>query len=221
MKKTPEPIRSFTWPHYTFAQKVFLPGLFRLLGGWRVFGREKVPLKGGALVCSNHTSFLDPPVLGAALPRRTYYFAKKELFEIPIFGSIIRKCYAFPVEREVGDREAVRNAIRLVSEGELLILFPEGGRSPDGTLQAGGIGAALIASRGGVPILPAAVRGSDKALPLHAKFLHRAKVSVAFGDPIYPEGEKLTKEQLQELTDRLMVQIAALQQQLEEAARGR
>ena len=221
MKKTPEPVRSFTWPHYTFMRKVFLPALFHLLGGWRVFGRQRVPMKGGALVCSNHVSFLDPPVLGAALPRRTYYFAKKELFEIPIFGSIIRKCYAFPVEREVGDREAVRNAIRLVQQGELLILFPEGGRSPDGTLQPGGIGAALIASRGGVPILPAAVRGSDKSLSLQAKFLHRAKLSVAFGDPIHPEGEKLTKGQLQELTDRVMVQIAALQQQLEEAAQRR
>jgi 1-acyl-sn-glycerol-3-phosphate acyltransferase len=218
MKKTPEPIRSFTWPHYTFMQKVFIPTLYRALGGWKVYGRENVPLTGGALIASNHVSFLDPPTLGAGLPRRTYYFAKKELFEIPIFGSIIRKCYAFPVEREVGDREAVRNAIKLVQDGELLIIFPEGGRSPDGTLKEGGVGAALIASRGGVPIVPSAVRGTNIAMPLHAKRLHRAKLSVAFGEPIVPPGERMTKVELQAMTDELMTRIAALQADLERLA---
>jgi 1-acyl-sn-glycerol-3-phosphate acyltransferase len=219
MRKTPEPPRRFTWPHYTFARTCALPGLYHALGGWRVFGRENVPRTGGALIAGNHISFIDPPTIGAALPRRTYYFAKKELFEVPVFGAIIRKCYAFPVEREIGDREAVRNAINILKSGELLVIFPEGGRSPDGTLQEGNVGAALIASRAGVPIVPVAVRGTDKALPLHAKFLHRAKLSVMFGEPLYPEGEKMPKEQLQELTDRLMASIADLQARLEAAAK--
>jgi len=116
MRKTPEPIRSWTWPHYQ-ALHFFLPLLLRLLGGWRVVGQDNVPATGGAVIAPNHISYLDPPVMGGALPRRAYSFAKKELFEIPIFGWIIRKCYAFPVDREISDIAAFRHAIRLLPAG--------------------------------------------------------------------------------------------------------
>ncbi len=218
MHKAPEPIRSWTWPHYQ-ALHVFLPGLLRLLGGWRVVGRDNVPETGGAAIAPNHVSYLDPPAVGSALPRRAYSFAKKELFEIPIFGWIIRKCYAFPVDREISDIAAFRHAIRLLQAGELLLVFPEGGRSADGKLEEGKVGAALIASRAGVPIIPCALSGTDQVLPRGAWYLHRGIVQVSFGEPITFdkfESRRLHKEQLQEVTHQVMTSIARMRQEQEE-----
>ncbi len=217
MHKTPEPIRSWTWPHYQ-ALHVFLRALLRLLGGWRVMGRDNVPETGGAVIASNHVSYLDPPAIGSALLRRTYSFAKKELFEIPIFGWIIRKCYAFPVDREISDIAAFRHAIRLLQAGELLLVFPEGGRSADGELEQGKVGAALIASRAGVPIIPCALHGTDRVLPRGAWYLHRGTVQVSFGEPITFdkfESRRLHKEQLQEVTDQAMASIARMRREQE------
>ena len=217
MRKAPEPIRSWTWPHYQ-ALHVFLPMLLRLLGGWRVMGQDNVPKSGGAVIAPNHVSYLDPPVMGGALPRRAYSFAKKELFEIPILGWIIRKCYAFPVDREISDIAAFRHAIRLLQAGELLLVFPEGGRSADGELEQGKVGAALIASRAGVPLIPCALHGTDHVLPRGAWCLHRGIVQVSFGEPITFDklaAHRLNKEQLQEVTDQAMASIARMRQEQE------
>ena len=218
MRKAPEPIRSWTWPHYQMVH-FFLPQLLRLLGGWRVVGRENVPQSGGAVIAPNHVSFLDPPAVGSALPRRTYYFAKKELFEIPIFGWIIRKCYAFPVDREISDLEAFRHAIRLLQAGELLVVFPEGRRTSDGELEQGRVGAALIASRARVPLIPCALHGTNQVLPRGSWYLHRGIVQVSFGEPITFDEfstRRLNKEQLQKVTDQLMNSIAQMQREQEE-----
>ncbi len=223
MRKEPEPIHWWTWPHYQAV--VGGPALLcRLLGGWRVVGRDNVPATGGALIAPNHASYLDPPAVGGALPRRAYSFAKKELFEIPIFGWLIRKCYAFPVDREGGDVTAFRHAIRLLQAGELLLVFPEGGRSQDGALEEGRVGAAFIASRAGVPLVPCALSGTDDVLPRGAWYLHRGFVQVSFGEPIaledYGTG-RLNKKQLQEVTSRVMASIAEMRAAQEEFAAGR
>jgi len=218
MRKTPEPIRSWTWPHYQ-AVHLFLPMLLRLLGGWRVVGRDNVPGSGGAVIAPNHVSYLDPPAVGSALPRRTYYFAKKELFQIPAFGWIIRKCYAFPVDREASDLAAFRHAIRLLQAGELLVVFPEGGRSADGGLEEGKVGATLIASRAGVPLIPCALHGTDQVLPRGGWYLHRGTVKVSFGEPITFdefESRRLNKDQLLDVTDQAMASIAQMQREQEE-----
>ncbi len=217
MNKTPEPVRRWTWPHYTFARAAFFPCFFRLAGGYRVTGREHIPPQGPALIAANHLSYLDPPAVGSALPRRTYYFAKRELFQIPVFGRILRSCYAFPVDREGDDKEAFRYAIDLLKSGELLTVFPEGGRSADGSLQSGGRGAALIAARAGAPIIPCALSGTDQVLPLHAKFLHRGFIQVSFAPPLQTRTRdnagRATKLDLQAITDQVMAEIARLLQE--------
>ena len=223
MRKEPEPVRSWTWPHYETV-RIFLPRIWRLFGGWRVEGQEHIPDNGGAVIASNHVSFFDPPAVGSSLPRRTYYFAKKELFAIPIFGWVIRKCYAFPVDREGSDHTAFRHAIRLLHSGELLVVFPEGGRSQDGTLEEGGIGATLIASRAGVPVIPCSLWGTDDVLPRGAWFLHTGLVQVSFGAPISfdeYDSRRLNKQQLQQATAQLMDSIAHLRAAQEEFARRR
>ncbi|HUS81505.1 MAG TPA: lysophospholipid acyltransferase family protein [Armatimonadota bacterium] len=210
MRIQPEPQRRWTWPHYRFAQ-YSLRCFFTVNGGWRVIGRERVPSEGGAVIASNHLSFLDPPAVGAALRRRTYYFAKSELF-VPVFGAIIRKCYAFPVERGGADTGATRAAIELLRAGELMVMFPEGTRSHDGELHELNLGAPLLASRAGVPIIPAAVWGTDRVLPVGARFFHRGPVCISFGEPIdaLQFGDKPKKDDLIRLNEQLRRAIEGL-----------
>jgi len=215
MRKAPEPVRRWTWPHYYFGAWLART-LCRLLGGYRVTGRANIPARGGAVICSNHISYLDPPVLGAGfVPRRTYFMAKKELFEVPVLGEMIRKCYAFPVDRGTTDREAIRHGIELLEQGELLVVFPEGGRSPDGSLQPGNIGPALMATRAHVPIIPAALKETDRIMPRGKGGLHRGRVQVDYGEPIPPDrfgGDDPDKAALQDLTEAVMQAIHELQQ---------
>ena len=213
MRKAPEPVRRWTWPHYWLGAWLART-ICRLAGGYSVHGVENIPRSGGAVICPNHVSYLDPPAVGAALPRRTYYMAKQELFRLPVLGWLIRKCYAFPVDREGSDRQAVRYAIDLLKQGEFLIVFPEGQRSPDGSMQPAGLGPALIASRAGVPIIPSAVKETDKVLPRHGLLFHRGRVQIDFGPAIAPAsfGEgRLDKAQLRVFTEAVMEAIEGLQ----------
>jgi len=205
---------------YRFAQW-FLPRWWRLNGGYEVFGEEHVPEEGGAIVASNHLSFLDPPVVGCAMRRRTYYFAKAELF-VPVFGALIRKVYAFPVKRGGADTGATKEAIRLLRGGELMVMFPEGTRSRDGKLQELNLGAALLASRAGVPILPTAVYGTDRVLPVGARFFRRGRMAVSFGPPIDSQqfGPKPGKDDLTRLNGLLRQAILDLQAQQREHFEG-
>ena len=186
--------------------------VFRLCGRYTAIGEASIPTSGGVVMAPNHISFLDPPAVGAAMRRPTHFVAKKELF-VPIFGPLISRVGAFPIDREGSDRQAIKHAIRLLRSGEAVVLFPEGGRSPDGSLQTGGLGVALVANRAGVPIVPVGVIGTDKVLPRGAKRLRWGDITIIYGQPISsagpPEG-KATKADLQELTDRVMAAIAGL-----------
>jgi len=189
--------------------------IFRLCGHYTSVGEANIPATGGVVMAPNHISFLDPPAVGAGMRRPTHFVAKKELF-VPIFGPLIRRVGAFPIDREGSDRQAIKHAINLVKAGEAVVLFPEGGRSPDGTLQPGGLGVALVANRAGVPIVPTAVIGTDKVLPRGSKRLRRGHITIIYGEPISsagPRESKATKAELQELTDRVMAAIAELQAQ--------
>lgn len=211
MNRTPEPPRRWTWPHYRFAQWL-APKIIRLLGGWRVRGHDNVPVQGGAVIAANHLSHLDPPAVGAALRRRTYYFAKSELFANPLFGLLIRKCYAFPVRRGAADTTALKHAISLLEAGELLTMFPEGTRSRTGELGEFDLGAALAAARAGVPIVPCALSGTETVLPRGAKRLHRGRFAVSFGEPVDPlqYGPKPRKAELQQITGQVEERIRAM-----------
>jgi len=189
--------------------------LFRLLGRWRVYGRENVPATGGAVIAANHTSYLDPPVVGCGLRRECHYMGKQELFKVPILAPIIRRCGCFPVDRDHPDKEVIKFAVKLLRDGGLLCIFPEGGRSPDGQLMLdqAGIGPALIANRAGVPIIPAYIRGTFQSYPMGGKFPRRADISITYGPPLSASaasGGKASKAELQEMTSRLMAEIARL-----------
>ncbi len=221
MKRAPDPPRRWTWPHYRFGQWL-VPKIMRIRGGWQVEGHEQVPAEGGAVIAANHLSHLDPPMVGAALRRRTYYFAKSELFANPLFALLIRKCYAFPVKRGTADTTALKHAIAILKADELLTMFPEGTRSPDGELGEFDLGAALAASRAGVPIVPCAISGTEVVLPPGAKFMRRGSVAVSFGRPVdtLQYGPKPRKGELRKITERVESQIRAMKDKQRSLATG-
>jgi len=114
-----------------FIVRVFLSVFFRP----RAYGQGNVPEHGGALLLSNHQSYLDPVLIGAFSPRRLLYMARLTLFTNPVFGGLIRLLGVFPVKRGRPDRGSIRLAIRHLQSGEIVVMFPEGTRTPDGELQ--------------------------------------------------------------------------------------
>lgn len=154
-----------------------------LLGGWRVRGAERVPAEGPVLIACNHLSFLDPPIVGSACPRRVGFMAKKELFDVPGFGRLIASLGAFPVRRGETDSHALRRAVELLESGGTLMLFPEGTRGDGTRLLPIAPGIALLAKRTGAAVVPTAVAGTEKAWPRGRKWPRRASFTVLFGEP--------------------------------------
>ncbi|HEX2503790.1 MAG TPA: lysophospholipid acyltransferase family protein [Miltoncostaeaceae bacterium] len=169
-----------------------------------VRGKEHLPESGPTLVVSNHVSQLDPPTMGlAALPRKSYYMAKSELFRIPLYRRIIWRAGAFPVERGGADRRALRLAREVLRRGDLLVMFPEGTRNPEGRLRAPFAGAGALGLEPGVTVVPAAIWGSQKRL---------RKVRVVYGPPIdlsdLTEGPRSRRAQV--AVERMMAAVAEL-----------
>lgn len=165
---------------------IILNPFFKILFGFKVTGRENIPLRGAVVIASNHSSFLDPPVLGAAVPRQAYYMAKDDIFSFPIWGAFLRFVNAFPVHREGVDRRAIKMAIEVLKQGNVIILFPEGTRSASNELLPPLPGAGMIAWEGNAVVVPAYIKGTNKALPPEARFIRPHKVEVRFGKPFFP-----------------------------------
>lgn len=186
-------------------------GLFvRLVYRVTVTGLENVPDSGGAVIVANHLSYLDPPLVGVILKRPIRFMAKDELFRFRLFGALLRRLGAFPVNRVGVDRAAVREAISTVTSGQLLGIFPEGTRSKDGMLQKGHAGAALIAMKTGVPVVPVGILGLGRNAKGRGL---RRRIRVAIGKPMLPhkqEGEQLDRGSLAAFTDDIMKAIADL-----------
>ncbi len=143
---------------YTVARWLLL-AVMRLLFRWEVSGRENVPSSGPVVVCANHRSYWDPPILGCALPRPVWFMAKEELFRIPLFGRLITALGAFPVRRGAADLAALRRALSLLREGRAVGVFPEGRRVFGDEVADGRAGAVLLAAATGAPIVPVAICG--------------------------------------------------------------
>ncbi len=189
-----------------FVSRPFLLGPFRL----RAKGVENVPRSGGFVVAANHTSFLDPWPLGLPLfPRQMHYMAKAELYENPVFKWILEKGESFPVRRGERDPEAFKTAVRYAREGGVVAMFPEGTRRKKGVRKKHQArphpGAARIALAAGVPLVPAAIAGTNRLSRL-------GPVRVAYGPPIELDGQAGTRhEAANEATERLMREIARLE----------
>ncbi len=160
--------------------------IFRINGRLEVKGIDNIPREGGVIVASNHISYLDPPLLGAIIPRKVTFMARRGLFDIkvPLLRWFIHH-YAFPVDREKTLPSTIKEALRRLKNGELLVIFPEGRRSETGGLLEGKKGIGLIVSKSRVAVVPAVIQGTDRALPVGGKWLRKAKISVTFDKPLY------------------------------------
>lgn len=196
-------VAACSWP--------ILRGLFRL----RVKGRENVPENGGYVLACNHLSNFDPWPLGMPLwPQRWLRFmAKSELYWWPA-TYILDAAGAFPVHRERADVEAVQTAVRLAREGNVVVMFPEGTRRKKGLVKKhqarARSGAARIALDAGVPLVPAAVSGTDRLLRL-------GPLRIAYGAPVEVDDLVAVRDKrraAQEATDRLMASIGELEASL-------
>jgi 1-acyl-sn-glycerol-3-phosphate acyltransferase len=158
--------------------------IMRLL--FRVEGRgmEHVPATGPLLIVANHSSFLDPPLVGGMAPRQLTFLAKAELFRVPLLGGLIRRLGAYPVKRDGPDMAALRTSQRALAEGRAVLVFLEGTRGDEGQLRPAKPGAALLAVQSGVLVVPAYVSGSGRAWPRGRRLPRPAKVVVTFGPPL-------------------------------------
>jgi 1-acyl-sn-glycerol-3-phosphate acyltransferase len=176
-------------------------------------GLENVPLRGGVLVAANHASYLDPPLLGNATPRVMYYMARADLFRGRLGGPFIRLWGAFPIGRNMWSAGGLKEALRKLGEGKLVLYFPEGTRSYDGKLRGAMAGAGLLAYQARAPVVPAYIDGTFRVLPRKAKFPRRAKVTVSFGPPVDLAAYRrapASKEVYGAIGDDIMAGIAAL-----------
>jgi 1-acyl-sn-glycerol-3-phosphate acyltransferase len=163
--------------------RVTIGAVLRAFAPLRVYGSERVPREGGVVLALNHFHWLDPPAFGAACPRTIYYMAKIEAHRVRGLGEAIRLFGTFAVRRGESDREAVRMMRQLVRDGHALGLFAEGTRQRSGEPGEVKPGAAMVAVQEGVPVVPAAIHGSQ-----HWRFGNWHPVSVAWGEPMSFDG---------------------------------
>ncbi len=195
------------------ASRPLLRGVFRL----RAFGVEHLPAGGGFVLAANHLSMFDPWPLGMPLfPRHVHYMAKGELYEIPPLRFVLDQTGAVPVRRGRHHGETFRTAVGLAREGGVVAIFPEGARRKKGRRKKVGpeprAGAARIALTAGVPLVPAAIGGTDRLRRL-------GPLRVAYGAPIWLDGDGgvRRRDAAREATERLMTEIARLERELEES----
>ncbi|GBG12054.1 1-acyl-sn-glycerol-3-phosphate acyltransferase [Paenibacillus sp. MY03] len=174
--------------------------LYRLLFRLEARGLHHIPKDGPVILASNHISNLDPPTIGVLVPRKVNFMAKEELFKVPVFGPLIRAFGAFPVKRGGVSKDAIKSAITLLKEGNVLGIFPEGSRKTPGAAKKG---AAMIAVRSGATIVPVAIVGGYRLF---------RKTRVCYGEPLDLTAiiHESSPDMLEQVTDAVMERIGQL-----------
>jgi len=172
--------------------------MYKTFFGIEYYGRENIPADGKLIVASNHTSYWDPMVAGAASTRPLGFMARKSLFDVPGFGWLISSLYAFPVNRAGDPRDALRTFAERLDQGASVMMFPEGTRSPDGRLKEFMAGVGMISVRSMAPVLPMYIWGAFQSWPRTQKYPHLHPLRVYFGELIQPadvSGGRAKKEE--------------------------
>jgi len=198
--------------------RLYLKLFFRL----KIYGvRHFRP--GSAIIAANHASYLDPPVVSVSCPEEVHFLAKESLFKAPLFGWLIRYLNSHPVSRETADASTFKLIIGLLKSGHKVILFPEGGRTKDGSLQPIERGLPFLMMKAKCRIQPVYVKGTWDAWP-PGKNLPKlfGKITCVFGSPIeWEDFEYFDKRDAeQRIMDRMGESLRALKQWLEDGANG-
>jgi 1-acyl-sn-glycerol-3-phosphate acyltransferase len=193
-------IKGLAWP------------VMRLYLRFRRHGVEKIPRSGPCIVVANHTSYLDAGVLGTAYPRRLRFLLSAEIYRLLRMRWFYYMMGAIPLRTNGGDSGALRKALKTLRSGLGVGIFPEGQRMESGQLGEGKMGVSFLAWRSGAPVVPAAILGAHRAMPVGAILPRPLPVQVLFGEPLrFPEGPgKPDKETLLAFANDVMRKIADL-----------
>ncbi len=191
--------------------------LFKVFFRLRVVGVENVPRHGPGLICCNHCSYMDPMLAVTALPRKVYSLSRKEIYQQPLLGPFLRRLGAVSVDRgSLADKGALKAVLRIMDDGDLCLIYPEGTRSPDGSLQKPYNGAAFLAVKSGVPVIPMAIVGAYECWPRQRRMPRMGRITVRIGAPVMyhlPLGKESRREDLDAISADIMSRISALQEQ--------
>ncbi|MEO6784745.1 MAG: lysophospholipid acyltransferase family protein [Chthoniobacteraceae bacterium] len=185
----------------------------------RVYGQDNIIEDGPALLAMNHQSFLDPPFAGISCKREVFYLARKSLFDIPVLGPIIRRLNVIGVDRDGSDVAALKAVIRVLRSGGCTVVFPEGTRTRDGSLQPARAGAGFIIAKTLAPVVPMRIFGAYEAFPRDSKFPRPTPVTVVVGEPMRFTARDVQGDPrivFQRLSEQVMEKIAALKNPREE-----
>lgn len=176
------------WSLFTYTVfRTVICGFTRVFTRLRIEGAENLPTSGAYVLAPVHRSYVDTPIVACVTRRRIRFMGKAEVWDTGWAGWLASTLGAFPVSRGTADREALKRCITALEGGEPLVLFPEGERKDGPALQPLFDGAAYVAARAGVPIVPIGIGGSARVMPRHTKMIHPAKVRVVIGKPIHVE----------------------------------
>jgi 1-acyl-sn-glycerol-3-phosphate acyltransferase len=197
----------------------FFRFVFAVYFRWRVVDAENVPMSGGVILAANHSSYIDPPLVGSGLTRGINYLARESLFRFPVMGRILHSWSAVPVDRDGGGAKGLKIILGRLLNGAGIILFPEGTRSYDGKLQSARSGIGLVVAKSTAPVVPVRVFGTFEAWGRNQKFPLPKKIAVRYGKPMMfeklrAEAKDCSKDRLkqiyQEIADEIMAAIALL-----------
>ena len=191
---------------YDFSAVFFLT-LARIFFRTRIMGRELSRIEGGVLVCSNHQSFLDPIIIGMACRRRLSFLARESLFRNWILARVMWFYEAIPIQRDGMGIGGIKETLKRLKKDHAVLIFPEGTRTPDGSLLELKPGFCAVARRAKVPILPVAMSGAYEAWPRDRKLPGLSKIRICFGEPIQQtEIAEISDERLMALLRERMAQ---------------
>ena len=176
-------------------------------------GLENVPRTGAFVLAPVHRSNVDTPIVAIVTKRRLRYMGKDSLWKKPAFAWMFSALGGFPVTRGSADREALKRCVEVLQGGEPLVLFPEGERKSGDIVQPLFDGAAYVASRANVPMLPVGIAGSEAVMPKGSKFVYPRKVHVVIGKPIsvaVPESGRVPRAALRAATEELHASLQDL-----------
>jgi 1-acyl-sn-glycerol-3-phosphate acyltransferase len=178
----------------------------------RTLHRELLPESGGALIVANHVSYLDPPMVTVSFRKPIYCLARKSLFK-GFLGWLLPRIQVLPVDRGKGDLASIKRILHLLKEGNRVLIFPEGTRSPDGTLQAAEAGIGFIIAKCEVPVVPVRIFGAYECWPRGATRPRPGRITIVTGPPVDFSGIRadLTgRERHQACADQVMKALAAI-----------
>jgi 1-acyl-sn-glycerol-3-phosphate acyltransferase len=202
-------------PRKTLTYRVcaaLIGGLAKILFRPSVVGADNIPLSGPVLIAPIHRSNVDFAFSLFISPRKVFFMAKEGIFHPAIFGALLTRLGAFPVDRTSADRESLRLSEEVLKRGQALVLFPEGTRKEGSVVEPLHDGAAFIAARTGAKIVPVGIAGSERAMPVGAKLPRLTKIQIVVGTPIEPplsEG-RVSRSQINEKTEELRRELEAV-----------